>query len=149
MIFEKVEDMELWPRAKEFWRRVDDLLRRPPFQNDRDISSQLRRAADSIVSNIEEGFEQSTDKMFAQYLYVSKGSNAEAIGRLKRAREKNYISAAELRSFSEISSEIGRMTVGMIKHLAKSNRKNRRIGRKEEPRVPPPEPPVDAPPTND
>ena len=150
MIFEKVEDMQLWQRAREFWRRVEELLARPAFQRDRDISGQLRRAVDSIISNIEEGFEQSTDKGFAKYLYVSKSSNAEAIGRLKRALEKNYISASEFTALDRLSNEIARMLVGLIKHLARSNRKKRRLGGTRNPQVPATEPSVDdLPPTND
>ena len=137
--------MKLWERAKEFWRRVDALLEQPVFQKDRDIAGQLRRASDSIVSNIEEGFEQSTDKAFAQYLYVSKASNKEAIGRLMRAREKKYISADELEQLNDLSDEVARLAVGLIKHLLKTNRKNRRVGGTGKPRVPRAEPTVDDP----
>ncbi len=142
MVVEKVEDLKLWQRAKEFWRRTGDVLTHPAFQRDRDMSGQLRRAADSIVSNIEEGFEQPTDKAFANYLYVAKSSNAEARGRLKRALDANYISAGEFDILDGLACEIARMTVGLIKHLVKSNRRNRRLGRKET-AVPPGEPSVD------
>jgi four helix bundle protein len=53
---------------------------------DQRLRDQIRDASDSMLSNIAEGFEQPTDRAFARYLYISKGSTAELRTRLYRAR---------------------------------------------------------------
>jgi four helix bundle protein len=128
MKFKSVEDMKLWQSAMDFWRSINGILDYPGFLRDRSLRDQLDDAADSIVSNIEEGFEQPTDRAFARYLFISKASTAEARGRLKRAYERKYISAEELRTRDEIGDEVTRLTVGMIKYLPKSNRRDRGLG---------------------
>jgi four helix bundle protein len=70
-----VEELELWQRATEFWKGVDELLSGRKFE--RDLREQIRDAIDSIVSNISEGFEQPTDRAFAKYLFDAKASTAQ------------------------------------------------------------------------
>ncbi len=53
-----------------------------------ELRDQIKDATDSVVSNIAEGFEQSTDRGFARYLYISKGSTAEVRTRLALALER-------------------------------------------------------------
>ena len=83
MQFEKVEDLKLWERADQFWVSVAKILERPCIRQRRKLYEQLSDAADSILSNIAEGFEQPTDRAFAKYLYTAKGSTAEVVTRLK------------------------------------------------------------------
>ena len=132
MKFQQVEDMRLWHSAKKLWRLVHEVLDRPGFSRNRELRDQLRDASDSIVANIEEGFQQQTDRMFARYLYTSKGSTAEVRGRLERAAEQELITNEELRVRDELGKEVARMTVGLIKYLARSNRKNRGLGKAED-----------------
>lgn len=72
-----------------------------------------------------EGFEQSTDDNFGKYLYIAKGSLGEVLARLATAHQKRCITAAELRSITELGEELGRMLGGFIKYLARSGFKNR------------------------
>jgi four helix bundle protein len=64
-----------------------------------------------------EGFEQATDRAFANFLTYSKGSVAEVQGRLKQAYFKKYITADELAPRLEAGEELGRMLGGFIKYL--------------------------------
>ena len=128
MKFKKVQETKLWLRAREFSRAINEVLDRPGFRGDRRLRDQLRDASDSIVSNIEEGFEQPTDRAFAKYLYVSKASTAEVRGRLKLAAHREYITKMELHERDEIGDEVARMTVGWIKYLRKSDRRDRGLG---------------------
>ena len=52
---------------------VTAILERPAFERDLDLRDQIRRAADSMVSNIAEGFAQPTDRALAGYLFHAKG----------------------------------------------------------------------------
>ncbi len=112
----------------EFWRAVNAILDRSGLLRDGRLRGQLSDATDSIVSNIAEGFAQSSDKGFARYLVTSKASTAEARARLLLASERHYITRAEFKSLNEIGNEIARMLTGFIKYLHKSNRRDRGLG---------------------
>jgi four helix bundle protein len=130
MIAKQVQDLKLWQRAMQFWKAIDDILDRPGLLRDRRLKDQLSDAADSIVSNISEGFEQGSDRAFSRYLYDAKASNAEARARLLLARQKGYITAEEHEFRDGIGDEVARMTVGLIKHLLRSDRKHRGVGQR-------------------
>jgi four helix bundle protein len=87
------------------------------LRNDRDLHEQISGANSSIPSNMVEGFEQGTDRAFANYLTYSKGSLAEVLERLKHAYFKGYITAEELNPRLEAGEELGKMLGGFIKYL--------------------------------
>ncbi len=64
-----------------------------------------------------EGFEQSTDKAFANYLNYSKVSLAEVLGRLEQAHLKRHLTTEELRTRAAMGEELGKMLGGFIKYL--------------------------------
>ncbi len=84
---------------------------------DIDFIRQLRRASISISSNIAEGFERKSDKEFAYFPSIAKGSAGEVRSQLYLAYDLKYISP-EL--FSELLSditEISKLTAGLIRYL--------------------------------
>ena len=125
---ERVEDLKVWQRAREFCVAVNAIIGRAGFQRDRRLREQLSDAVDSVISNIAEGFAQPTDRAFARYLFIAKASNAEARTRLLLACDRGYMTAEEFASCSEISEEVARMTTGLIKYLHKSDRRDRGLG---------------------
>jgi four helix bundle protein len=124
-----VEDLKVWQRAQEFWVAVNALVDRSGFQRDRRLREQVKDAADSVVSNIAEGFEQPTDRAFAKYLFTSKALTAEVRKRMQMARHHGYITQDEDAACNELGDEVARMTTGLIKYLIKSDRKDRGLGR--------------------
>lgn len=129
MKFEKLEDLKLWERANEFWGAVTKVLERPSIRRHRKLHEQLSDAADSILSNISEGFEQPTDRAFAKYLYTAKASTAEVRTRLKLCCRRGYLTAEEFAASDALGDEIARIANGLIKYLLKSNRRDRGLGR--------------------
>jgi four helix bundle protein len=125
---ERLEDLKVWQRAKEFWTAINEILDRPALQKDRRLRDQLSDAADSVVANICEGFEQPTDRAFARYLYISKASTAEAWTRLSLAENRSYITDNEFKARDALGDEVARITTGLIKYLIKSDRRDRGLG---------------------
>jgi four helix bundle protein len=113
---------------------VNAIINRSGFQRDRRLREQVKDAADSILSNIAEGFEQPTDRAFARYLFTSKASTAEVRKRLLLASHRGYITEEEFTSRNELGDEVARMTTGLIKYLVKSDRKDRGLGSNQKPR---------------
>lgn len=60
------------------------------------------------MNNIAEGFERRSDKDFAHFLNIAKGSNVEVRSMLYLAEDRHYFTteiAEEMRSFAESLSE--------------------------------------------
>ena len=130
MLVTRAEDLRLWTKALEFWEAVNAVLDRPGFQEDRRLRAQLADAADSVLSNISEGFEQPTDRAFAKYLDDSKASAAEVRTRLMLAHKRGYITEAELQQRCDLGDDVGRLATGFIKYLKQSDRRDRGITRR-------------------
>jgi four helix bundle protein len=96
MKIQKVQDFEVWKKADAFSDAVTAILARPPFGRNRKLLEQIETAVDSITSNMSEGFEQPTDRGFANYLCIAKGSTAETFTRLRRASRRAYLNQTEL-----------------------------------------------------
>ena len=70
-------DLIVWQRAIELSLAIYTLTRAFPRHELFGLTSQLRRAAVSIASNIAEGEGRGTPGEFKQFLGIAKGSNAE------------------------------------------------------------------------
>jgi four helix bundle protein len=121
----KLEDLPMYPKAVAFYRAVIAILDAPGLRRDRKLREQIADAADSILANMYEGFEQPTDAAFANYLFHSKASVAEVLGRLRLARLKHYITEEELLLRTNPGEELGRMLGGFIKYLKECDWKDR------------------------
>ena len=118
---DRIEDLPIYSKVTQFWDAVNAILEKPKLRSDRGLHSEIARANSSIPSNLVEGFEQSTDRAFANYLTHSKGSVAEVLVRLKLAHFKNYITADELAPITSKGEELGKMLGGFIKYLRGSD----------------------------
>jgi four helix bundle protein len=129
---ERLEDLQVWRRANSLSDAVIAILDAPGLLEDGDLRDEISRAIDSVISNIAEGFEQPTDKLFVKFLFHSKASNAEIRARVSQAVRKRYVSERDAAGVIELSDEVARMTTGLIKYLIRTNRRQRGTGRKED-----------------
>lgn len=81
------------------------------------LTSQLRRAAVSIASNITEGSGHGSDQDFARFLDMAMGSVAETRSHLMLAHELGYLKAEAMEYLSESALEVGRMLNGLNDRL--------------------------------
>ena len=121
----KLEELPVYAKAREFSIAVTALLERPGFVRNIKHRMQISEALDSILSNMSEGYELSSDAALANFLYISKGSTAEVVTRLKAARRRGWITEPECRPCVAQGEEIGRMLGGWIKYLARCDYKDR------------------------
>jgi len=114
MRIDKFEDIISWQKSKELTLLVYAL-----FKSNRYFSfiDQIKRASVSIGNNIAEGFERKSNKEFAHFLYIAKGSCGEVRSMLSIALELNYISNINYKKVSELSIEISKLISGLIKTL--------------------------------
>jgi len=123
-----LEELLVFQRSLELAGAVTAILERRAFVRDSDLRDQLRDACDSIVANIAEGFPQPTDRAFANYLFIARASSHEVRARLLLALQQEYATPDEVQRCTSLANEVERMATGLIKHLRKSNRRNRGLG---------------------
>jgi four helix bundle protein len=71
------KDLIVWQRSIDLTMEIYRLTRGFPREEMFGLTSQLRRAAISIASNIAEGQSRGTTGEFIQFLGIARGSNAE------------------------------------------------------------------------
>lgn len=111
------KDLEIWKRSIKLVENVYTATRLFPKQEAYSLTSQLRRSAVSIPSNISEGFARFHDKEYRQFLYMSLGSCAELTTQLIIALRLKYIDKNIVDQLLDEIDEISKMTMGLIKKL--------------------------------
>ena len=87
------EDLWIWQQARLLVRSVyTDFGRDTPASRDFAFCSQIQRAAISIMNNIAEGFERSTDPDHVRFLDIAKSSCSEVRSMYYAAEDLNYLS---------------------------------------------------------
>ena len=78
------------------------------------LTSQMRRAAVSVVSNIAEGQGRLTKGEFLQFLGHARGSLLELETQVSIATDLRYLKKEEVAVFGEQSAEVLRLINGLI-----------------------------------
>jgi four helix bundle protein len=88
----RFEELEVWQRSRELTNLIYSFSSSGVFSRDFALRDQIRRASISIMSNIAEGFESSTQQTFIKYLGYAKASAGEVRAQLYIVKDQGYIS---------------------------------------------------------
>jgi four helix bundle protein len=120
-----VEDLQVFQRAKALAVAVFAVTNR--FSSDFWLGDQLNESAESIMSNISEGFRQASDRSFARYLTIAAGSAEEVRSHLAAAELRGRIARAQSIELRGEAREIVNMLGGLLGYLRRSDRKDRHV----------------------
>jgi four helix bundle protein len=112
-------DLVVWQKAIKLTVRVYELTREFPREEIYGLTSQMRRSAVLIPSNIAEGTGRSRTPELRHFLSIARASNCESQTQLTIARELNFGDAGRLSAAEELSDEVGKMIFVMIGRLSK------------------------------
>lgn len=117
---ENFEDLVIWQEAKLLTITIYKL-----FSDSRDFGfkDQIQRASVSIMNNIAEGFERSSDKDFSRFLFIAKASAGEVRSMLYLASELKYINVVDSHNLINQAKKLSGSISNFIKYLNKSNKK--------------------------
>ncbi len=87
----KFEKLKIWNMALEFAGEVSELVKEFPKDEMFILTSQIKRAADSVVLNIAEGSTLHTNAEFKRFLVIANRSALEVISCLYLARQRKFI----------------------------------------------------------
>jgi four helix bundle protein len=110
---ERFEDLIAWQKARALTQSVYEATRQASFAKDYGLSSQIQRAAVSIMSNIAEGFERGGRGEFHQFLSTAKGSCAEVRSQLYAALDIGYLDKANFERLIVQAEEVARIVGGL------------------------------------
>ncbi len=105
------KDLVVWQKAMDFVEEVYKLTEGMPSSELYGLTSQIRRAAVSVPSNIAEGAARNHDKEFLQFLYVALGSVAEVETQLLLAERLKFVPEAPIDNLSEVK----KLLLGLIR----------------------------------
>ncbi len=124
--FGKFEDIQAWQKARVLTRLVYQATASEAFKNDYGLRDQIRRASVSIMANIAEGHGRLSDREFANFLNIARGSAAELKSHLYVAIDIEFLSKDKFEELYSLIDEIQRMIFGLIKHLKTVDSKDKR-----------------------
>ena len=107
-------DLKVWQAAMGLTVNIYRATQEFPSHESYGLSSQLRRAAVSVASNIAEGKGRSSDKELVQFLNRARGSSYELQTQLKIAESLGYLSSEYFEQLSTHAESVGRMLNAMI-----------------------------------
>ena len=106
---QRFTELKVWQRAhalvQEVYRRTQAL----PTEERYGLTSQLRRAATSVASNIAEGSKRHTNPDYARFLNIAEGSITEVEYLFILSRDLGYLAAETADPLIAEAQEISRM----------------------------------------
>ena len=118
------KDLNVWKASMELVCEVYEVTRNFPDTERYGLTSQMRRCAISVPSNIAEGWSRNSARSFISYLNIAAGSMSELLTQLEIARRINYISAERMQALEHRGIQISKMLYMLIKKIeSRSNTK--------------------------
>ncbi|MBX7135877.1 MAG: four helix bundle protein [Fimbriimonadaceae bacterium] len=117
MALSSYQDLEVWRRAVDWAEAAYRATQTFPREEAYGLTSQIRRAAVSVPSNIAEGAARAGTKEFLQFLGIARGSLAEAETLMLISSRLGFLDHQQRESLMAQSDEIGRMITGLRKSL--------------------------------
>jgi four helix bundle protein len=110
-------DLQVWQRAIQLSVAIYRLTKDFPREEVYGLSSQIRRAAVSVPSNIAEGHGRLGTGEYRQFLGIARGSNFELQTQLEIARALEFGNPELLDAAEGLSHEVGKMIHGILEGL--------------------------------
>jgi len=110
-------ELFVWQKSMELVTAIYRETRNFPKEEVYGLTSQIRRCAISIPSNIAEGFGRKSQQDFIRFLKISMGSLFELQTQLRIAKNLDYLEEVNFNTVFEESREIERMLSAFIQSI--------------------------------
>ena len=116
----RFEELKIWQKAMDITEGVYKMSSSFPKEEKYGLTSQIRRCAVSIPSNIAEGAGRNTNGEFKQFLGIANGSSYELLTQLYLSKRLDLSSEEETKPIINEILEVCRMNFSLQKSLSKS-----------------------------
>ena len=116
------KDLIVWQKAIDLTLDIYKTTEGFPKEERYGLTSQLRRAAVSIPSNVAEGRYRGSRKDFAHFVRIALGSSAEIETQILIAQKFGWLNEKDFLRISDLLSQVGKMLNGLVQKLAAGSR---------------------------
>jgi four helix bundle protein len=120
-VIQSFRDLMVWQKALTLAEHVYLASEKLPKSEAFGLTFQMRRAAVSIPSNIAEG-KAISGRAYLKHLRIALGSEAELQTQIELAVRLKMLGQSDGESLLTEASEVGRMLIGLLKSLSRSNK---------------------------
>ena len=110
------KDLDVWKKSIELVTEIYQVTKNFPKEEIYGLTSQIRRSAVSVPSNIAEGAARQFNKEYIQFLYIALGSLMELDTQLIIAKNNDFIDEEKLNLIEKNIEAIGKMINGLINY---------------------------------
>ena len=115
-------DLQVWQRSIESTVAIYRLTQNFPREEVYGLTSQIRRSAVSVPSNIAEGQGRLATGEFRQFLGIARGSNFELQTQLEIARALGLGNSKLIDEAESLSHQVGKMIYALLEYLKVSTK---------------------------
>ena len=112
-------DLKVWQKSYRLCLDLYRITKIFPKEERYGLTSQIRRSAVSIPSNIAEGYGRKTTADYLRSLYIAYGFVCELETQVLLSGDLNYVNKENLKAFKDDTEEVERMLKALIKSLEK------------------------------
>lgn len=116
----RFEDLKIWQKAMDVVENSYRATSTFPKEEKFGLTSQLRRSAVSIPSNIAEGAGRNSNGEFMQFLGIANGSSFELLTQLYLSERLNLITEEKVRPIINEVLEVTKMNFSLQRSLKES-----------------------------
>ncbi|SFB01303.1 four helix bundle protein [Algoriphagus aquimarinus] len=113
----KFEKLIIWQKAMDLGEEIHDLSKKFPKEEIYNLTSQIRRATDSIALNIAEGSIGQSNPEQARFIGYALRSLAELVTCLYKAKRRKYIEDLEFEKLYSECFNLMNMIIGFKKAI--------------------------------
>lgn len=116
------KELIVWQKAMQLVKEVYFLTDKFPRSEIYGLSSQMRRAAVSVPSNIAEGYGRKSPKEYAQFYSIAYGSSLELETQTIIAKELRLADNKDFSKVEQLLKEVSKMLNSMTTRMRKTER---------------------------
>ncbi len=113
----KFEKLDVWQSAVEYADLIYSVTQSFPADEKFGLTSQLRRSAVSVSSNIAEGSSRSSDADFARFIEIAYGSLLEFVSELEIAKRQRFLNNEMFTKAYKKAEHLAKMLSGFRRTL--------------------------------
>jgi four helix bundle protein len=111
------KDLDTWKQAMDLAEQCYRLSKRFPRDERFGLTSQLRRAAVSIPSNVAEGHCRRKTRVYAHHVSIALGSHGELETLVELATRLGFLLTTDRHGLQERCDSVGRLLSGLFRSL--------------------------------
>jgi four helix bundle protein len=119
MTINSFRDLRVWQASMDLVTHVYGLTQSFPREEQYGLTSQMRRAAVSVPSNIAEGHARESSKEYLNHLSIAQGSLAELQTQSEIAARLDFVAVEAARQILELSAALSRQIFALRNAIAR------------------------------